>query len=170
MPKRLVLVRHAKSSWARADLSDHQRPLKKRGIRTAPEVATELANRGWAPDVVVCSTAVRALQTWELMAPRLPSDVVLFEDADLYMGGIHQILDALRALSDDHETAWVIGHNPGWEDAARRLCGFDGPIRTADSVAMSTERATWASAIADTWTYKDYLLARSVDPKQSGPS
>ena len=33
--KTLLLMRHAKSSWKEENLSDHERPLKKRGRKDA---------------------------------------------------------------------------------------------------------------------------------------
>ena len=62
--RRLVLLRHAKSEWP--DVADHERPLAKRGRRDAPVVGRWLAESGYAPDAVVCSTARRARETWTL--------------------------------------------------------------------------------------------------------
>ena len=163
MGKRLLLLRHAKSSWNHPHLRDHDRPLNARGRRTAPAVGAELLERGWAPDVVLCSTAVRAQETWSAMADRFP-DAVRIDDSRLYMGGLWQIRDAVGGLDEGFDTAWVVGHNPGWEDAAYELCGFDGPMKTADSVGMSSRHESWAAAAESAWTFLDHLSARSVDP------
>src|ERR1700744_695336 len=67
--RRLVLLRHAKSDWP--DVADHERPLAKRGRRDAPVVGRWLGASGYTPDAVVCSTALRARQTWELASAAL---------------------------------------------------------------------------------------------------
>ena len=62
----LILMRHAKSSWT-ADLADHERPLNKRGAKDAPRIAAYLEKRGWLPELVLCSDAVRTRATLVLM-------------------------------------------------------------------------------------------------------
>ncbi|HXT88463.1 MAG TPA: histidine phosphatase family protein, partial [Trebonia sp.] len=69
--RRLLLLRHAKSDWP--DVADHERPLAKRGRRDAPVVGRWLRTSGYLPDAVICSTAARARQTWELVSAELPS-------------------------------------------------------------------------------------------------
>ncbi|MGC5317030.1 SixA phosphatase family protein, partial [Escherichia coli] len=61
--KQLIIVRHAKSSWANIGMSDFERPLNERGNRDAPEMANRLINRNVAIDAFVSSTANRALTT-----------------------------------------------------------------------------------------------------------
>ena len=53
----LILIRHAKSDWGDARLSDHDRHLNARGIEDAPRVGTWLEAQGYRPDHVLCSTA-----------------------------------------------------------------------------------------------------------------
>ena len=73
--RKLVLLRHAKSEWP--DLADHDRPLAKRGRRDAPVVGRWLGASGYAPDAVVCSTARRARETWELVSTGLTAAVAV---------------------------------------------------------------------------------------------
>ena len=60
--RRLILMRHAKSSWKQPGLTDHDRPLNGRGRQDAPAMADALVARGWLPDAVVSSTAARTLR------------------------------------------------------------------------------------------------------------
>ncbi len=69
MQRRIIVMRHAKSSWKSDAPDDHSRPLNRRGRRDAPRVAQELARRGWVPERVFSSDARRTRQTWEIMAP-----------------------------------------------------------------------------------------------------
>ncbi len=67
MARRLIIMRHAKSDWANANLTDHDRPLNARGRRTAPLMAEHLAAQCVLPEVIVASTAVRVQETLELL-------------------------------------------------------------------------------------------------------
>ncbi len=165
-PLRLVLLRHAKSSWRDPSLPDRDRPLNARGARTAPAVARELARRGWAPDAVLCSTAARARETWERMAPELPAAPFVAWRPDFYLGGIDAIRAALRALEPAFRTAWLVGHNPGWEHALAQLAGHRRPLKTADAALLRSHRPSWPAAVAPgaRWELVDHLVARSVDP------
>src|SRR5215469_17757042 len=71
-PRRLVLLRHAKSDWPE-DVADHDRPLAPRGRRDAPLVGRWLARAGYVPDIAICSTARRAQETWRLASATLGS-------------------------------------------------------------------------------------------------
>ena len=66
--KTVLLMRHAKSDWKDENLADLERPLNQRGQRAAPLMGTLLREKGWAPQRILCSSAVRARQTTELLA------------------------------------------------------------------------------------------------------
>jgi phosphohistidine phosphatase len=111
-PRRLVLLRHAKSDWPE-DVSDHDRPLAARGRRDAPLVGRWLARSGYAPDTVVCSTANRARQTWELAAAELPRPPDPRFEPRVYEATVLGLLMLVRELPDEVRTVAVVGHNPG---------------------------------------------------------
>jgi phosphohistidine phosphatase len=114
--RRLVLLRHAKSDWP--DVADHDRPLAKRGRRDAPAVGRWLGEAGYGPDAVVCSTARRAQETWELAAGGLLAAVpgaaptVRYEPR-VYEASVLGLLMLVREFPPEWETALVVGHNPG---------------------------------------------------------
>jgi len=115
--RRLILLRHAKSEWP-DDVPDHDRPLAKRGRRDAPSVGRWLGESGYAPDGVLCSTAVRARETWELAAAGLRAALpgaapdVRYEPR-VYEATVLGLLMLVRELSPQWRTALLIGHNPG---------------------------------------------------------
>lgn len=131
---RLVLFRHAKSGYPDG-VADHDRPLAKRGERDAPAVGRWLAGSGYVPDAVVCSTALRARQTWELAAAGLSEAVardtaatgalstgtaspeVRFEPR-LYDATVLSLLMLIRELPEDQRTVLIVGHNPGLAELA----------------------------------------------------
>ena len=71
MVRRLVIMRHAKSSWKDQKLDDHERPLNNRGRRDAPIVADAIFERGWIPDIILVSSSKRTIQTLEGMSHRM---------------------------------------------------------------------------------------------------
>ena len=88
--KELILVRHAKSSWKDASVYDHERPLNKRGKRDAPEMGARLKLRGCEPDLIVSSSAVRALETARTVAGEIGYPLGrIVVDERLYGRGCH---------------------------------------------------------------------------------
>ena len=112
--KTLVIVRHAKSSWDDPGLSDHDRPLNKRGLEDAPEMGARLAKWGPPVDRVISSSAVRALTTAEMVSHEmgLPWDEIHIEDA-LYHATEEEVLDLIWEQDDYLDGLMLFGHNPG---------------------------------------------------------
>lgn len=119
MAKRLVLLRHAKSSWSEADLADHDRPLNGRGRRAAPVVGRHLRDAGLVPDLVLCSSAVRARAT--LAGLGLPETVEVRVEGDLYGADPDEIVELLGTVPDEVRSVLVIAHNPGLEELTALL-------------------------------------------------
>lgn len=120
---RLLLLRHAKSSWDDAELDDHERPLAKRGAKEAPVIGRLVAEHSLKPDLVLCSTAVRARATLTLLLSKLTGvpPLIEFEEA-LYLAPPDRLLARLQAL-DSAETVMIVGHNPGLHALALTLIG-----------------------------------------------
>lgn len=145
--RRLIVLRHAKSDWDTEAKGDHARPLDERGRRDAPRVARRLHELGWVPQVVVSSDAARTRETWARMKESIGgTPTVTFTNA-LYLMGIDEIREALRELPDDVETAMVIGHNPGWEDAVHDLSGVRVRMTTCNAALLHTT-GNWADAVS----------------------
>lgn len=148
--KRLILMRHAKSSWKQEGVDDHERPLNARGQRDAPRVAARLAELGWRPERVVLSDARRTRETWALMAGPLGRPPAV-ETRRLYLAGLGAIRQEARALPDEVGSALLLGHNPGWEEAASALSGDAVGMTTANAALLESGAATWAEALAGPW-------------------
>lgn len=120
----LLLLRHAKSSWDDPALADYDRPLAKRGKKAAPRMGAEIAALGLRPDLILCSTAVRARETLALVLPELgaTSPEVVYDDA-IYMATPSALLTLLRGVDDGPRSVMVVGHNPGLEELAELLVG-----------------------------------------------
>lgn len=115
----LILMRHAKSDWDDPRLSDHDRPLNRRGLAAAPLIGRWIAANAPGPDCALISSAVRTRQTWAGVAPELlPVADVRFIGA-LYHAAPAVMLKALHTATGT--CALMIGHNPGIAEFAARL-------------------------------------------------
>ncbi|WP_155056713.1 SixA phosphatase family protein [Streptomyces blattellae] len=120
--RRLVVLRHAKSAWPDG-VADHARPLAPRGRRDAPAAGVALAAADCLPDLALCSTAVRARQTWELASAQWGTPPPVRYDPRLYAAGVPDLLAVVHDVSAEVETLLLIGHNPGLEELVLGLAG-----------------------------------------------
>jgi phosphohistidine phosphatase len=163
MNRRLVVMRHAKSSWKEDGQSDHQRSLNGRGRRSAAVVGARLAELDWTPDVVYSSDAARTVETWERMAfPLGADDAPVHFTRDLYLAGLPEIRDLARTWSDDVGTVLVLGHNPGWELMVGALTGIRSTMTTASAALLAGAGATWTEALADSWRLVELIRPRDL--------
>jgi phosphohistidine phosphatase len=144
----IYLLRHAKSSWT-AGLPDHQRPLARRGRRAAKAIRRHLQQEGIEPELVLCSTARRAVETLERIEPSLGTSAVRIEQ-DLYGASSDALLDRLRSVPDDAGSVMLIGHNPGLQllalDLARPAAERDAleeKFPTAALVTLAFPGPSW---------------------------
>lgn len=118
--RRLILTRHAKSAWDDPMLADHDRPLNDRGRRSARALGDWMASRGYEPEEVLCSSALRTQETWTTAAGA-PLEVrpLLRIEPGLYHASPDKMLTILRTAS--HPTVMLLGHNPGISEFAAML-------------------------------------------------
>lgn len=119
----LHLLRHAKSSWDDMRLRDFDRPLSDRGERAASAMAAHLRRAGVVPELVLCSSARRTVDTLAAIRSVLPDDVDIETGPELYEAGAPALLDRLHRVPDGVGELLLIGHNPGLEELAGRLSG-----------------------------------------------
>lgn len=148
-PRRLVLLRHAKSAWP-PDVPDHDRPLAGRGRRDAPAAGRWLRAAGLLPDRVVCSTAARAMQTWRLAAAELaghdrpgPGPAVIFEPR-VYGASCAELLALLPEIPGAARTVLLVGHEPAMSELALALAGTARD--SASEAALRRIRAKFPTA------------------------
>jgi phosphohistidine phosphatase len=122
--KRLLLLRHAKSSWDDPALADHDRPLAPRGRKASKLLGAHLRQDQPRISLVLCSSAQRTRETLEFVAP---TGEVLIERG-LYGASADELLERLRRVPDKHDVVMLIGHNPAIEDLAIGLAGTDSGL------------------------------------------
>src|SRR5262245_45848993 len=119
----LHILRHAKSSWDEPGLADHDRPLAPRGVKAAARIAEHVDEAGIAPELVLCSTALRARATLAALVPVLDGDVEIRIEGALYGAGLHEVLARVREIDDGIASVLVVGHNPTLHELALFLSG-----------------------------------------------
>ena len=167
MPKQLLMMRHAKSSWDSGVASDHQRPLNKRGRRDAPAMASWLIEQDVVPELVVSSDSRRTQETMERMLPVLEADGPLpkidFQES-LYHAPANEWVDVLVELPNDLQRVMFLGHNPGAEEFVAQFSGGYHTMPTAAIAVFEFNAETWqqcqpaAATLHDVWRPKEVLV------------
>ena len=155
--KKLVLLRHAKSAWP--DVPDHERPLARRGRRNAPVMGRWMGTAGHLPDQVLCSTARRARETWQLVQPGLGANPPVAFDADIYEASAARLLELIRRAPPAARTLLVVGHDPAVPELALAL---NAAARPAPFDRMRTKFPTAAIAVLEFTGTWDQLAAGSA--------
>ena len=144
--KRLILIRHAKSSWDQLDLADKSRPLNARGLRNAPMMGEILHQKDLHPDRIFSSPAVRARSTAELIANRLdyPIDKIGIRD-ELYMTSPECCLELVHQMPPQLNEVCLVFHNPDITLLGLMLCDNSPPhLPTCSCLALDFEVDEWA--------------------------
>jgi len=139
-------MRHAKSSWDFEELSDHDRPLDNRGRKDAPLMGRELVSREITIDLLMSSTAVRALTTATLIARELEydTDKIAIEE-EIYKADKQELLNIITSIPNQFDNVMLIGHNNTITELANLLSPDLIPeIPTTGVVALSFECGTWS--------------------------
>ncbi|MDH4021224.1 MAG: histidine phosphatase family protein [Xanthomonadales bacterium] len=124
MSKMLYLVRHAKSSWSDSSLSDRDRPLNKRGRRSAPDMGRRLAAQNQLPDLIISSPAKRANSTARKIAKEVGYDrSKIVTDENMYFSGTGSMLEMLENVDDRYDSVMIVGHNPAMTTLMNMLSG-----------------------------------------------
>lgn len=150
--KQLMLLRHAKSAWDDPSLTDHDRPLAPRGVRAGKQMGSFIAHQELWPDLVLCSSATRALDTFELVEQhwRKPAkhhtEVII--DRGLYLCGVEGFTERLRQVTADIQSVMIVAHNPDLHDIATALM-HEAQRETPSMQRMRRKFPTAALAIAN---------------------
>ncbi|GAB3193965.1 phosphohistidine phosphatase [Pontibacter aydingkolensis] len=143
--KTLYILRHAKSSWDFDELSDHDRPLNKRGRNDAQLMGQELSGRGAIPALIVSSSAVRAITTATLVGREMKfetEDIVVTDK--IYGADKHELLDVVHNTPSDVDSVMLVGHNEPISEFANMLSPEHVvSLPTTGVVALSFNCDSW---------------------------
>lgn len=149
---RLLLLRHAKSSWDQLDVADHARPLAPRGRRAATSLGAHLRGLGKPPDLVLCSSSARTVETLERIRPALPTGTTIEVEEGLYGADADELLAHVRHVPETVACVLLIGHNPGIGDLAVMLAGLGDRAARAAMAAKFPTAALASLAIDQRWS------------------
>ncbi len=133
--KTLYLIRHAKSSWENADLTDFERPLNKRGLRDAPLMGKILSEKIECPQLIISSSAKRAISTANIIAEHFKYNRnQILKEKKVYQAVVSDLMQIIYSVPDNINYLMIFGHNPTFTQTVNYLsdkkienlptCGF----------------------------------------------
>ena len=137
--QRLIILRHAKSCWDNPQLRDHQRPLNKRGRKSAIAVGAELLRLDMMPELVLSSDSARTRETWSLMKDNFPNPKIRFL-SELYHASSLTIAETVSNNSNI-SSLMIIAHNPGCSNVLNDLTGEYHRFPTGMAACLEKESA-----------------------------
>lgn len=165
--KRLILIRHAKSSWDFGGLSDHERPLNARGQDACIRIADWLEAQNYIPDEVLCSTAERCRETHERIAAKMHLKAPVHHLQNLYHASAESLLACLRSAQGD--TVMMLAHNPGIGDFAALIHAHPLPetqqfalYPTAATTVLDFDISSWTEAAWDLGVGRAFVVPREL--------
>lgn len=156
-PRRLILLRHAHSSYPTASLRDHDRPLSEAGEADAIKVSQKLHQLGWVPELILSSDALRTRETLKCMQDKVKE---LSEAEVHFISSFYSIaaMDGQTAqhlqqaickyARDETLTVMCMGHNRGWEEAASMLSGASIELKTCNAALLEASGNSWEEAFS----------------------
>src|SRR5262245_12922648 len=164
--KRLLLLRHAKSSWDDAMLDDRERPLAPRGRRAAGQICGYLIQHDLSPALVLCSSARRTRETLAGLLPAIRTDATIRIEEQLYGADTGSLLRRIRVVEEPVPSVLAIGHNPAMHELARKLASGDPRAAEIDAaypagaLAVFEVRGDWSSLDAAASTVAEFVKPR----------
>lgn len=154
MERTLVMIRHAKSSWANPLQSDFERPLNDRGEQDAPMMGERLKKMNIIPDLLIASTAKRAKQTAKKIAKAIGYDEDKIQWEEKLYHCIPQVFEeVLYEIDDNVRSVFIVAHNPGITDFVDQLSpdfSLDS-MPTCGIVGAKMQAAHWTDLNSAKW-------------------
>ena len=162
--RQLLIMRHGKANWG-IEIDDLQRPMTERGVEEAKNIGHWLNDQALHPDIIISSTASRALATSQQVAEEMGiSDIK--QDARIYNASLSQLLLVLADIPSEYKRPMIVGHNPGFEELLIYLadvgeCFYKGgKLMTTGTVAIVD--------MPDDWQQLDRQCGEVVDVIRGG--
>lgn len=168
----LYLLRHAKSSWGNPGTADHDRPLAPRGQRAAPLIGLAMKNGHFEPGLILCSTAIRARQTLDLVLGAGEFAAETKFDRRIYDADAEDILGLIATTPPQANRLMIVGHNPTMHGLALQLSqkgNNDDLIRlqtkypTGGLAVIEFVAEDWQAVVSEPGTLKAFFVPRDLD-------
>ncbi|WP_169999594.1 phosphohistidine phosphatase SixA [Petrotoga halophila] len=137
--KNLILVRHAKAEKRSPEIDDFERKLTKVGKNDSKEVAEYVAKAENKVDLLITSPALRAKETAEIFAKSFESKPKIVEEELLYEGDVEEIIEKISNITKGYKNVIIFGHNPTFDELAKKLTGDDLHLRKAGVICIEGE-------------------------------
>jgi phosphohistidine phosphatase len=141
--KKLLLVRHGKSSWDNPDIADHERPLTTRGKESASTIGKFLKKEDLIPDLIISSTAKRANKTADIIGKKSSYNQKILESEALYSGSSEDYTNIIHEIADKNKTVLLVGHNPVIEDVVERITAEKRIMKTCSLAHIDLSIDSW---------------------------
>ncbi len=162
--KRILIIRHAKSSWEDVELPDIVRPLNARGKQASNLMGDHLAKMQLKPELIISSPATRAFHTAITIAQKIGYRIKNIDvRPSIYFGGEGAYLEAIKELDDEIDTIYLFGHEPNCSSVSEYLAGEEinkFPTGACFSIRMNVN--SWKETVALCGTKELFLLPREL--------
>ena len=165
----LYLMRHAKSDWHSADISDFDRPLNQRGASDAARMGRWLQQEKISPSLILSSPAQRAKQTALAVVDELEMNPEQIQfNKDLYLADRPTLLKILHSVPDTTDSVLLVAHNPGLDDLVEWLVpeppplSESGKLMTTAAIAMFVVPEPWAKLKRNTASLRHLLRPKEL--------
>lgn len=162
--KELLIFRHAKAATRKGSTADRQRALTERGVADAVEIGQQLADEELLPDLVICSDAVRAVQTLESARAGWPAPPTVEMTGSLYVADGHRVFELLSATAGTADRVMVVGHNPALEEFVGLATGTPVTLKTGMVAVLKIDLDAWSEFDPSTGA----RLKSVISPSQKG--
>ena len=174
LERQLLLLRHAKSSWAQPTVSDFERGLNERGRGAAPLMGRKLRQDQIAVDLILASTAQRVRETLDLLMAEWQLNCPIVWEKRLYLASAETIIASLSDLDSWQNPSefslraitrvMVVGHNPGLSELACHLTGGSYDMPTAGLVFLEQAASSWWQGLRSRpWRESKYWKPRELE-------
>ena len=160
--KTLFILRHAKSSWDNAGLSDFERPLNERGRRAAPLMGGVMKTNQFHPALIISSPARRAEQTAVLVKEAAGFGGHIKFEERIYEASPERLLEIIAEQNSRVDSVMLVGHNPGLENLIRALTGETHPMPTAALAVIDLKTDKWSEINSSTGKLRTLIRPREI--------
>jgi phosphohistidine phosphatase len=159
----LYLLRHAKSSWKNDELADFERPLAGRGRKASETIGRFLKEKEITFDLVLCSPAVRARETTDLVlrSAKLRADVRY--DERIYEATPGRLIDVISQIENEYKAVVLVGHNPGMAELLQVVTGQTEEFPTATLAKIVFKNSKWTEVATRKGTLEWVVRPRGLD-------
>lgn len=145
--KQLLIYRHAKTEERKGDMKDFDRTLIERGQKDAKKIGKTLKEKSIMPDLIISSSAKRAVETTSVTAKSLDYFGTIEEREELYSTDPVTYYDVIASVADTINTLMIVGHNPEIEEFLEDITGYPVEAKTANLFRMSLPISHWSEVV-----------------------